>query len=161
MADASELLMQWTDPVLGDLRWDKAGKVWIGSCDFNGRVVRLELDPDHTNPTRDIQLAIIEPSRSILGRLPQIEPQFRRQAAEQIAEAVASQEPQGRKEPALPEERFADELELEMISIHSCGELHYRSPAFFPDSVVTIYFNEDLSFGDAAVYGSGREDERS
>jgi hypothetical protein len=147
--------MQWADPVLGDLAWDEAGKVWVGSCDFNGRAVRLELDPDHTNPTRDIQLAVLSPSRSILDRLRQVELQFRRQAAEQIAEAVVCQQLQDRRGLALPEARFADGLQLEMISIHGCGELHYRSPEFFPDWVVTIFFNDDLSFGDAEVYEQG------
>jgi hypothetical protein len=43
-------------------------------------------------------------------------------------------------------------LELETISLHGCGELHYRSPEFFAECVVTVFFGEDLSFGDAGVY---------
>jgi hypothetical protein len=151
MVDASGRLQRWTDPMLGEFSWDEAGKVWNGSCEFNGRVVRLQLDPDNTAPTRDEQLAVFEPSRPILGRLRAVEPEFRRRAATQIAAAIVSQQPR-RGRVTLPEGRFADGLELEAVSIHGCGELHYRSPEFFPGWQVTIYFNTDLSFGDAEVY---------
>jgi hypothetical protein len=89
-------------------------------------------------------LAVIELSRGVLDRLREVEPQFRRQAAEQIAEAVVSQQRRRRKRLTLPEEQFAEGLELETISIHGCGELHYRSPEFFPCWLVTIYIDEDL-----------------
>jgi hypothetical protein len=36
--------------------------------------------------------------------------------------------------------------------VHGCGEIHYRSATFFPGQRVTVYFNEDLSFGDTEVY---------
>jgi hypothetical protein len=52
----------------------------------------------------------------------------------------------------LPEDRFAAGLELETVSIHGCGELNYRSHEFFPGWLVTVYFNEDVTFGDAEVY---------
>lgn len=151
MADAMGRLVRWTDPVLGDFAWDEAGMVWDGLCELNGRLARLELDPDRTAPTREEQLAVFEPAREILDRLRAAEPELRRRAAAQIAAAVVSQQPRrGRVE--LPEGRFADGLELEVVSIHGCGELHYRSPEFFPGRRVTVYFNADLSFGDAAVY---------
>jgi hypothetical protein len=152
MANKSARLQRWTDPVLGDLAWDDAEAVWNGSCEFGGQVVRLQLDPDNPDPTRDEQLAVIEPSRAVLDRLRQVELEFRRRAAAQIAAAVVSQQPRGRGRVTLPEDRFAAGLELETISIHGCGELHYRSPEFFPGWRVTVYFNEDLSFGDAEVY---------
>jgi hypothetical protein len=152
MANAAGRLQRWTDPVLGDLAWDQAGAVWNGSCEFGGRVVPLQLDPDNRDPTRDEQLAVVERSRAMLDRLRQVEPEFRRRAAAQIAAAVVSQQPRGRGRGTLPEGRFADGLELEKVSIHRCGELHYRSPEFFPGWRVTIYFNEDLAFGDAEVY---------
>jgi hypothetical protein len=41
---------------------------------------------------------------------------------------------------------------LQAVSIHGCGELHYRSPEFFPGWLVTVYFNERVSFGAAEVY---------
>src|SRR5262252_6936812 len=92
MADASGRLQRWTDSVLGEFVWDAAGMIWEGSCEFNGRVVRLQLDPDNTAPTRDEQLAVFEPLRPILDRLRAAEPQFRRRAAAQIAAAVVSQQ---------------------------------------------------------------------
>ncbi len=150
MAKASGRLERWTDSVLGDFTWNSG--VWNGSCEFNGRSIRLQLDPDNTDPTHEEQLAVFEPSRPILTRLRQVEPEFRRQAATQIAEAVVCQQPRGRGRVTLPEGRFAAGLELETVSIHGCGELHYRSPEFFPGWMVTIYFNEDLSFGNAEIY---------
>jgi hypothetical protein len=108
----------------------------------------LELDPDNANAGRDEQLAVIEPSRRAWQELACVEPRLRQQAARQIAEAVASQD----SELRLPQERFAGNLELQLISLHGCGELHYRSSEFFPGLRITIFFGEDLSFGDAAVY---------
>lgn len=148
MAEASERLSQWSDPVFGDLVWDERSLAWIGQVEFAGRPIRLELDPDLTAPTREEQLAIIEPSRSVLDGLRVVEAGLRRQAAKQIAQAVIEQQ----NEVELPEDEFANNLELECISIHGCGEIHYRSPAFFPGQHITVFFNEDLTFGDAAVY---------
>jgi hypothetical protein len=150
MAKASGRLERWTDSVLGDFIWDNG--VWNGSCEFNGRTVRLELDPENPDPTREEQLAVFEPSRPILARLREVEPEFRRRAATQIAAAVVSQQPRGRGRVTLPEDRFAAGLELETVSIHGCGELNYRSHEFFPGWLVTVYFNEDVTFGDAEVY---------
>ena len=152
MEEAPTRLDRWIDPILGELTWHEVGKVWKGSCEFNGRVVRLELDRDDTDPSRAEQLAVIEPSRSILERLRDAESEFRRRAAEQVADAVVSQQLRGRGRVTLREDEFADGLELEMVSIHGCGELHYGSPEFFPGWIVTVYFNADLSFGDAEVY---------
>jgi hypothetical protein len=84
----------------------------------------------------------------VVDDLQVVEPQLRRQAAKQIAQAVIEQQ----DEVELPEDDFADSLELECISLHGCGELHYRSSDFFPGQHVTVYFNKDLSFGDAEVY---------
>jgi hypothetical protein len=148
MTRASDPLTRWTDPVLGDLAWDERTLVWIGRVQFRGRTVRLELDPDRTHPTREDQLAVIEPSRIVLKGLRDAEPDLRRQGAKQIAEAVIEQQ----DKVEVPKEMFADTLELEGISLHGSGELHYRSPTFFPGQRVTLYFNEDLSFGDAEVY---------
>jgi hypothetical protein len=150
MAKASGQLQRWTDSVLGEFTWDSG--VWNGSCEFHGRIVRLQLDPDNTDPTREEQLTVFEPSRPILARLRELEPDFRRRAAEQIAAAVVSQQSRDRGQVTLPQGRFADGLELQNVSIHGCGELHYRSPEFFPGCVVTVYFSEGVSFGDAAVY---------
>lgn len=150
MAEASGRLERWTDPVLGEFTW--GGGVWNGSCEFNGRTVRLQLDPDNTDPTQAEQLAIFEPSRPVLATLWEVEPGFRRWAAEQVAAAVVSQQPRGRGRVTLPEGRFADGLELQTVSIHGCGELHYRSPEFFPGWTVTVYFNEGVSYGGAEVY---------
>jgi len=152
MAKASERLNRWTDSILGDLNWDEGDVVWNGSCEIGGRVVRLQLDPDRRDPTREEQLAVVEPSRAVLDRLRQAEPELRRHAAKQIAASVVSQQPEGRKQIGLPEGRFASGLELQLVSIHGCGELHYHSAEFFPGCCVTVYFNADLTFGDAEVY---------
>src|SRR5262249_24412263 len=143
----SDRLTQWTDPVFGDLVWDERSRAWTGRVEFAGRIVDLELDTDRKNPTREEQLAVMEPSRRVLEGLRAVEPELRGQAAKQAAEAVMQQQEDG----DLPEEDFANSLELECISLHGCGELHYRSPDFFPGWLVTVYFNEDLSFGDAEV----------
>ena|SRR5579871_4022725 len=150
MAKASRRLERWTDPILGDFTWD--GGVWNGSCEVHGRTVRLQLDPDSADPTPEEQLAVFEPSRPVLARVREAEPEFRRRAAEQVAAAVASQQPQGRGRVTLPQARFADGLELRSVSIHGCGELHYNSPEFFPGWLVTVYFDEGVSFGGAEVY---------
>lgn len=147
----AELLAEWTDPVLGPFEWDVAGRVWNGACEFRGRVVPLQLDPDRREPNRQEQMAVFEPARVVLARLREAEPGLRRQAAEQIAAAVTSQQDDGPGLVTLPQARFADELELEAVSIHGCGELYYRSHEFFPGSLVTVYFENDLSFGDAEV----------
>src|SRR6476661_7565179 len=93
MARASGRLERWTDSVLGDFIWDSG--VWNGSCEFDGRTVRLQLDPDKTDPTREEQMAVFEPSRPILVQLREVEPEFRRRAATQIAAAVVTQQPRG------------------------------------------------------------------
>jgi hypothetical protein len=148
MAGRPDRLTRLTDPVFGDLVWEEGDRVWIGRVEFAGRTVRLELDPDRTNPTQEEQLAVVEPSRIMLDGLRREESKLRQQAAKQVAEAIVQQQ----DEVELPEEDFANTLELVCISLHGCGELQYRSPDFFPGQHVTVYFNEDLSFGDAEVY---------
>ena len=49
-------------------------------------------------------------------------------------------------------DEFADSLELEQICLHGSGELHYRSAKFFPGWTITVYFEEDGSFGDVEAY---------
>jgi hypothetical protein len=149
VADGLGLVQRWTDSILGDFNWQNG--VWNGSCEFHKRPVPLQLDPDNTNPTQEEQLAIFELSRPILDRLREVEPEFRRKAAEQIASAVISQQPRSQKQASLPKEPFSDDLDLQIISIHGCGELHYHSPKFFPGWVVTIYFTEGITFGGAEV----------
>lgn len=148
MTEASDRLTRWTDPVFGDLVWEERSLAWVGRVEFEGRTVRLELDPDRTNPSREEQLAVVEPSRKLLHGLRTMEPELRRQTAKQVAEAVIQQ----KDDVKLPADEFENTLELECISLHGCGELHYRSPDFFPGLHVTVFFNEDLSFGDSAVY---------
>jgi hypothetical protein len=148
MTGRPDRLTRWTDPVFGDLVWDEGDCVWIGRVEFAGRTVRLELDPDRKDPTQEEQLAVVEPSRIVLDALRGEESKLRRQAAKQIAEAIVEQQ----DEVELPEEDFTNTLELECISLHGCWELQYRSPDFFPGQHITVYFNEDLSFGDAEVY---------
>jgi len=146
VADSPEKLMRWTDSELGELTWEDG--VWVGRTQFGGREVRLEIDPDRKAPTLDEQLAAIKPARHLLAALRAAEPELRRQASAQIAEAVAEQRPV----PDLLGDRFAATLALESVCLHGCGELHYRSAEFFPGELITVYFNDDLSFGDAEVY---------
>jgi len=145
-------LEEWTDPLLGELVWDEKRSYWAGITEFAGGKVRLQLETESLDPSVGEQKAIIEAAHRLLAQLKVKEPEFRRRAAEEIAEAVASQESRVR----LPRERFAETLQLETVSFHGtseiCGELHYHSPEFFPGSAVTIYFNPDLSFGDVEVY---------
>jgi hypothetical protein len=88
MTKVSGRLERWTDFVLGD--FTRASGVWNGTCEFNGRTVRLLLDADNTDPTREEQLAVFEPSRPIRARLREAEPEFRCRVATQIVEAVVS-----------------------------------------------------------------------
>jgi hypothetical protein len=148
MPDSSDKLSQWTDPELGALEWDDEDDVWVARTPFGGREVRLTLGPGVNDPSRDEQLATIGPSGKQLVALRQAEEELRRRAAEQIAEAVEEQQ----SEIQLPRDRFAATLTLESVSLHGSGELHYRSDEFFPGQRITVYFEDDLSFGGAEVY---------
>src|SRR4051812_36497644 len=148
MPDSSEKLTRWTDPELGALEWDDRDGVWVARALFGGREVRLELDPDAKAPSRDEQLAVIAPAAKLLVALRLAEPGLRRQAADQIAEAVEEQQ----SEIRLARDRFAATLVLGSVSLHGSGELHYRSDEFFPGQSITVYFEDDLSFGGAEVY---------
>jgi len=143
----SNRLTRLADAEFGDLEWTV--DVWVGRVEFNGRVVRLELDPDREDPSRDEQLAVIEPSRRFLATVRAAEPALRREAIGQIADAVAEQQ----SEIELPREQFEDSLTLETVSLHgSGGALHYRSEEFFPGQFVTVFFDADLSNVEASVY---------
>ena len=150
MATTSGRILWWSDPLLGEFVWIE-GDGWNGTCEFNGRIVRLQLSTDYTDPTREQQVSVFEPSRPILDRLREVEPEFRRVAAKQLAAAVVSQQTRGPQRVALPQRRFAEGLELQAVSIHGCGELHYSSSEFFPGWIVTIFFFPDVSFADAEV----------
>jgi hypothetical protein len=140
-------LTRLADAEFGDLEWTIDG--WAGRVDFNGRVVRLELDPDRKQPSREDQLAVIEPSRRFLAEVRDAEPSLRREAVGQIADAVGEQQ----SATELPREQFENSLALEMVSLHgSGGALHYRSDEFFPGQVITVFFGADLSDVEASVY---------
>jgi len=147
MGKAPQRLSRWTDDVLGELIWDEADLCWTTHVHFAGQQVLLQLDPDNRDPNHEEQLAAIEPSRALLEGLRVAESQLRRQAADQLAEYVA----EFQAELNLPQVDFADTLEVEAISLHECGELHYLSPGWLPGWRVTVYFNEDLSFGEAEM----------
>ena len=93
MAEESERLERWTDPVLGEFTWDPSG-VWLGAWAFNGRTVQLVLDPDNTDPTREEQLAVFEPARPVLARLPEVGARYRRKCSA-MREALARVMPAG------------------------------------------------------------------
>ena len=151
MADAAERLARWVDPQLGELVWNERGQAWSGRTEFAGRIVPFDVDPGLKDPTRQEQLAVLEPARALLAKLPAAEPELRRQAAEEVAEAVVEQQ----DEVELPVEKFAQSLELTHISLGESRALHYRSPEFFPGHTITVYIEADLSFGGSAVYVPG------
>jgi hypothetical protein len=142
MADPK--LTEWTDAELGRLTWDDDDNVWVGRTSFAGREVRITIDPDRKQPTRQERLAAIEPARALLARVKAGESDLRRQASEQIGEAV------GAPEPDI--ERLAKTLVLETIGLHGSGELYYRNEEFFPGELITVHFDEDLSNVEAAIY---------
>jgi|GEM_PF-2301626 len=143
----SNRLIKLADPELGNLEWTVDG--WVGRVEINGRVVRLELDPDRENPSRAEQLAIIEPSRRFLAAVRAAEPSLQGEAVGQIADAVAEQQ----SAVELARDPFKNSLALEAISLHgSGGALHYRSDSFFPGQTITVFFNSDLSDVEASVY---------
>ncbi|MBV9866773.1 MAG: hypothetical protein JO316_15570 [Abitibacteriaceae bacterium] len=148
MADSSQLLASWVDPVLGELVWEGTG--WGGTVEISGRRVRLWLDPDRATPTRQEQLAVIAASSALLAGVRKVEPEFRRRLAHELAQAVGSQ---ATEEVAAEAVAAVDELvaalELEEVSLHGSGELHYHdgSGKFFPsDELFTVYFSEDLTY---------------
>lgn len=135
MADASERLARWTDPQLGELAWDDHEQEWTGRFEFAGRLVPLSIDTGLREPDRGEQLAVIGPAAALVVRLPAAEPELRRQAAKEVAEAVAEQQ----DEVELTAHEFAVSLELDRICVAVGAALYYRSPEFFPGHVVTVY----------------------
>ena len=142
MADPK--LTEWTDAEFGRLTWDDDDGVWVGRTTFAGREVRVEIDPDRKDPGRTEQLAAIETARGLLARLRAGESDLRRQASEQIGEAVGA--------PKSEIARFTDTLVLESISLHGSGELHYRNEAFLPGELIIVHFDKDLSNVEAEAY---------
>jgi hypothetical protein len=111
--------------------------------------VRLELDPDRQDPSREEQRAVIEPSRRFLAAVRAAEAALRGEAVGQIADAVAEQQ----SVSELARDQFENSLALETVSLHgSGGALHYRSEEFFPGQIVTVFFDADLSDVEASVY---------
>lgn len=149
----ANLLDRRHDPVFGEMTWDTDDLAWKGLVRFGHRTVSISLDPGLTAPSAAEQLAVIEPARRLFDGLPVVELELQRQAAVQIAEAVAEQDAEQEENAELLLSRFAASLELEEISLQDCGgALHYRSPEFFPGQHVTIFFDEVLAFGGAEVY---------
>lgn len=148
MAKANERIPRWTNPLLGELIWDERDQAWAGRVEFAGRVVPLSVDTGRRDPDHEERLAAVGPAPAFLQRLAAAEPAMRRQAAEEVAAAVGEQQ----DEVVLPADEFAATLELDEVSVCAGAALHYRSPAFFPSQVVTVYVNTGLSFGGAGVY---------
>ena len=143
MATPPELLTRWSDPILGELGWGEADRAWRGTTTLAGRVVRLSLGPLRDAPSRDGQIALIEPSRALLDRLRGAEPDLRRRAAERLAEQVYEPKAQGEW---LPED-IAASLELEEVCLQGKdGLLHYSWPEHPPRSTVLVFFDEHLEF---------------
>jgi len=158
MDDASDKLTEWTDPVLGDLVWDDEDGAWSGTTDIDGRDVVLTVTSDTIveggAATRADQEAALDEARPLLDRVLEMEPKFRRLAAEEIANAAGDEGDEETAHSALDEvDELADVLQLEAVSLHGSGELFYTdsSAKFFPDAEITVYFEEDLSFGGAEV----------
>ena len=145
----AELLSRWTDAGFGDLLW--AGDNWVGRVPFYGRDVRATIGTDREISTRDDQLDAIAVARRLLADVRSAEPELRRQAAEQIAEAVAEQWP----DVGLPRTEFAITVVIEAVSLHGSGELHYQSEACFPGKRITVFFDGDLSNVERSIYQVG------
>jgi hypothetical protein len=159
MAEPSDVLTHWRDPVLGELVWREADRTWCGSADFAGRVVRLSLGPVERCASPDDQTALIEPSRAVLEGLRRAEPHLRRQAAKELVETAV--EPDAVNAPT-PAEVFA-ELELEGVNLWSGGGvLVYNWSLVDPAWPVLVYFGEDFSFEGVEVDlgGGARSGER-
>ena len=147
-------LLRWHDPALGELLWQEHGRRWTTTLSLGGRDVPLELKPDSDlspgshGATPEQQRAVIETWRNLPEGLPAVEPILRRQAAREVAQAVADYG----AENELPQEEFADGLKLAVIVLwHDLGELDYRS-AFFSDATpIRVIFNLDLSFREVEV----------
>jgi hypothetical protein len=137
----SELLGHLVDPVLGELVWD--GCCWTGIAVIAGRRVRLVLEPDRREPTSSDQIAIVEASRDRVRTIELHEPALRDAAARELARHVTGSAA-----------RIASGLELEAISLHGSGGLHYRdrTPGGFTGLTITVYFDADMAFAGVETY---------
>ena len=148
MAKAVEQrLTRWIDPQLGELTWDGRNHVWEGLTRFAGRLVSFSIICDLVEPTREDQLAIIEPASQLLPQLPDAELELRWLGAQEIAAAVVEQQ----DEIELHVSEFLATLELTGISLYEGAGFHYRSPGFFPGNSISVYANADLSYDRAEV----------
>jgi hypothetical protein len=150
VATPSELLARWSDPVLGELAWDDAGRAWRGTAEFSGRAVRLSLGPVPQPASRGAQLALIEASRAALVGLRRAEPELRRRAAEELAERLAEPDAEGELSP----QEVAGSLELEEVNPQGeGGALVYSWPSLFPAWPVQVFFDASLAFEEVVVGG--------
>jgi hypothetical protein len=142
-------------PVFGHLIWDDEESAWNGTTQIGGHQVELSIDTTLSEATRAEQDDVLRRNELLLPRVLEAEPNFHRQAARDIAEAASEQaDDDYARDARASVDELADSLELQVVVLHEGGELHYRdaSKKFIPDLTITVYYEEDISYGGVEVY---------
>lgn len=154
MAHADELLTHHLDPVLGELRWETSE--WMGHVRFGPHKVRLLIDLDEEDHSREHQLESIAYAKALLPKVLENEARLRRQAAEEIAQAAGSEaSAEDRRRYASEAEPAAAALapQLLCIGFPEGGYLECRdaSRAFYGAATVVIRFDDGGDYEEAEV----------
>lgn len=154
MARTEELLTQNRDPVLGELSWRTSE--WVGNIEFGPHRVRLLIDLDEEDHSRERQIESIAYAKALLPRVLKNEAQLRRQAAEEIAEAAgseASEEDRRRYASEAAVAAAAMEAQVLCIGFPEGGYLECRdaTQAFYGASTVVIRFDDEGNYEEAEV----------
>lgn len=154
MTASNQLLEQYDDAVLGKLTWKSTG--WRGSIELTRQPIRLrlELEDEALCPTR--QLAAIAFAKPLVAKLQQVEPQFRQQAAQEIAEAAASQAKEEQARQYLTEvERSIATLQPTtlVILLDSGGQLEYQAidDTFFSATTIIVRFDQQANYDEVEL----------
>ncbi|WP_432725862.1 hypothetical protein [Variovorax sp. W6] len=154
MAHAEELLIQNLDPLLGNLSWQTSE--WVGNIEFGSHRVRLLIDLDEEDHSRERQIESIAYAKALLPRVLKNEAQLRRHAAEEIAEAAgseASEEDRSRYASEVESAAAAMEPQVLCIGFPDGGYLECRdaTQAFYGASIVVIHFDDEGNYAEAEV----------
>ncbi|RTD98565.1 hypothetical protein EJO68_04115 [Variovorax atrisoli] len=154
MAHAEELLAENLDPVLGSLFWETSE--WVGDIQVGTHHVRLLIDLDEEDHSRERQIESIAYAKALLPKVLKNEAQLRRQAADEIAEAAgseASEEDRRRYASEVDSAAAAMEPQVLCISFPDGGYLECRdaTQAFYGASTVVIRFDDEGNYEEAEV----------
>lgn len=154
MVRTEELLTHNLDAVLGELCWETSE--WAGVVQFGPHHIRLLIDLDEEDHSRERQVESIAYAKALLPKVLKNEAQLRRQAAEEIAQAAGSEvgeEDRRRYESEAESAAAALEPQLLCIGFPDGGYLECRdaSQVFYGASTVVIRFDDDGNYEEAEV----------